>query len=485
MFNPTYVTPPLSEDYPSAIDENLMAVLEVSWSVAIPGFRFHEWQKELLRRMFELYPEGHPKAGTLRFREYAVSVSRQVGKTELIAAATIANLLWRDAGNAPSSGTYTIGVASTAEQARLVHSRVLKIIQANPALSRRMRKMTDTRGIATRKGNIYELRANKPGIIQGLDLATAIVDETHLGSPEVYASLQAGLGARDSAILLSITTAGDENSELLKGLYERGMESLTDPKTRFGFCCWEASSTDVPDDDDELLKLLREANPSLAEGHIDESNLLTDVRAMPIRDVIRYRLNRFTASVSEFIPAEDWKKCQRPFGSEFPRDAKSLVFAIDKSVDWGFASIVVCGKDDAGVIHTELVRSIKKPTVAKLLDECTQLSKWGPAAFVVDSQSLRDFGTELQGRGFPVKLSGYQDIISGSSYFYELVKSRRISHAGEFLIQAQLQRTKTKSAGDGWKITRKDSSMEIDAVIATVIGVTACSNINPQELQIY
>ena len=473
----------------SAVDDKLMSVLDVSWAVAIPGFKFHDWQKELLRRMFELYPEGHVKAGTLRFREYAVSVSRQVGKTELIAAATIANLLWRDDGGAPGAGTYTIGVASTAEQARLVHTRVLKIINANPALARRMSKMTDTRGIATKKGNIYELRANRPGIIQGLDLATAIVDETHLGSPEVYASLQSGLGARDSAILLSITTAGDENSELLKGLYERGMESLDDPKTRFGFCCWEASSTDIPEDtpegDIQLLKLLREANPSLAEGHIDESNLLTDVRATPARDVIRYRLNRFTASVSEFIPAEDWKKCQRPFGSEFPRDAKSLVFAIDKSVDWGFASIVVCGKDDAGIIHTELVRSIKKPTAARLIDECLALTKWGPAAFVVDSQSLRDLGNELQARGLPVKISGYQDIISGSSYFYELVKSRRISHAGEFLIQAQLQRTKTKSAGDGWKITRKDSSMEIDAIIATVIGVTACSNINQQELQIY
>lgn len=435
--------------------------------------------------MFELFPEGHPKAGTLRFREYAVSVSRQVGKTELIAAATIANLLWRDSGAAPGAGTYTIGVASTAEQARLVHTRVLKIIQANPALSRRMKKMTDTRGITTRQGNIYELRANRPGIIQGLDLATAIVDETHLGSPEVYASLQAGLGARDNAILLSITTAGDENSELLKGLYARGMESLTDPKTRFGFCCWESSSTEIPTDDKELLKLLREANPSLAEGHIDESNLLTDVRSTPDRDVIRYRLNRFTASVSEFISSEDWKKTQRPFGAEFPRDATGLIFAIDKSVDWGFASIIVCGKTPDGIIHTELVRSIKKPTMARLLDECSSLSKWGPAAFVVDSQSLRELGTELQARGYPVKISGYQDIISGSSYFYELVKSRRISHGGEFLVAAQLQRTKTKSTGDGWKITRKDSGMEIDAVIATVIGVTACSNINPAEIAIY
>lgn len=476
----------MSDDYPSAIDKTLMAVIEMSWAVAIPGFRFHEWQKELLRRMFELFPEGHPKAGTLRFREYAVSVSRQVGKTELIAAATIANLLWRDDGNAPGAGTYTIGVASTAEQARLVHTRVLKIIQANPALARRMKKMTDTRGITTRQGNIYELRANRPGIIQGLDLATAIVDETHLGSPEVYSSLQAGLGARDNAILLSITTAGDENSELLKGLYARGMESLTDPKTRFGFCCWEASSTEIPTDDEELLKLLREANPSLAEGHIDESNLLTDVRAVEHdSDVIRYRFNRFTASVSQFIAAEDWKKCQRPFGAEFPRDATALVFAIDKSVDWGFASIVVCGKTADGVIHTELVRSIKKPTMARLLDECSLLAKWGPASFVVDSQSLRDLGTELQARGYPVKMSGYQDIISGSSYFYELVKSRRISHGGEFLIAAQLQRTKTKSTGDSWKITRKDSAMEIDAVIATVIGVTACSNINAAEIAIY
>lgn len=348
-----------------------------------------------------------------------------------------------------------------------------------------MSKMTDTRGIRTRAGNIYELRANRPGIIQGIDLATAIVDETHIGSPEVYAALQAGLGARDSAILLSITTAGDENSILLKGLYERGMESLNNPDTRFGFCCWEASEAVVPKDDEELLRLLREANPSLAEGHIDEENILADVRATKDSEVIRYRLNRFTEAISEFVPVEEWAKCSRPFGSEFPRDIRSLVFAIDKSPDWAFASIVAVGKTDDGKIHTEVVRSIRKPSMSQLLEEATALAKWNPSGYVVDSYGLGDLGDELRRRGFNVVISTHNDLIEGSNYFLRLVKQQKISHANDALILEQLRRTKTRAVGDRWKIARKDSSVEIDAVTATVIGVYACANIHDAPIAIF
>lgn len=472
-FSATYATPPLSEDYVSAIDSFLPA-LEMAWSVAMPGFKFDEWQLELVRRMFEVYPLGHPKEGVLRFRQYATSVARQNGKTELVALATLSNLLWREMGGAPGSGDYTVGVASTAEQARLVYSRVQKIVDSNPALARRMKKSTDTRGIVTMKGNRYELRANRPGIIQGIDLACAIVDETHLGNPEVYSSLVAGLGGRDNAIVLSITTAGDESSELLKSLYEQGMESLNDPDTRFGFACWEASSATVPDDDSELLALLREANPSLASGRLDETNLIADVRSMPKPDIIRYRLNRFTSSVESFMDLETWNKCARPFGEVFPVDCRRLVFGIERSNDWGYASIVVTGINPDGIYYTELVRTFKKPTFEGLLDACMKLAKFSPASYVVDSYNLKDLGAELRRRGLPVTIGTHSDLLNASSLFYALTHQQKLRHASDPLMTVQLARTKMKFVGEAWKLARKDSSTEIDAVIATALSLAVC-----------
>ncbi len=107
-FSPTRHTPPLTDVFESSIDR-LLPVIELAWSVATPGFRFDDWQIELMRRITELLPSGE-----LRWRSVLVSMGRQNGKSEIVGALGIWALLRK-------SGTYNVGVASTAEQARLVY----------------------------------------------------------------------------------------------------------------------------------------------------------------------------------------------------------------------------------------------------------------------------------------------------------------------------------------------------------------------------
>lgn len=466
MFEPTHFTKPLRPDFASAIDPFFPA-LEAAWRKAF-GYWLDDWQVELLRRSFELYPEGHPKAGILRFRQITCSLARQNGKTEIAACASLFWLLWRD------KNEFMVGMAANALQAKIIYDRVKKVIEGNPkSIGARMTKMTDTRGIQTKKGTNYVILANKESSTQGFSVGLGLLDELHTyRNQSVYAAVLSGTGSRDNSLVFGITTAGDENSELLKDLYAQGLASVDDPSTRFGFFCWEAAEDRVPEDDGELLALLRQANPALASGRIDEANLISDVRGMPDHDIIRYRLNRFTQSQDTFIDMNLWGKCWRGKNGVFPRDLDGLVFAIDRTIDLGFSSVVAAVMDKQGIVHTELVASLRKPSLEQLVNLCITLQKHKPAKFVMDNLNMKDLVAELRKRGLPVEASTHSDLINASAKFEERILTRKLSHDGGDLMLRQLPNTRKKytNGTDVWKIARKPAT-DIDAVYAHTLAV--------------
>lgn len=471
---PTRYTPPHSEDFTAAIDPWL-PLLRIVWLGAF-GYVLEEWQETLLRHATEVYPEGHRRAGQLRFRQVVVSLGRQNGKSEIAAALGLwALLAFRTA--------YVVGIASSREQAALVYKRTLQAIQANPALARRFERMTDTRGIASKAGSLYELKAAKGAALQGIPVRLAVCDELHLLKPELWSALVAGTGARADTLVAGITTAGDDDSALLLDLYARGAVAIGDADTRLGFFVWEAPEARVPEDDDELLEYLAMANPSLASGRIDAEAMLSDVRSLPEADALRYRLNVFTKRSSSFVPAALWGAAARKVEETLP--AGRPVFTIDRTPDWGFASIVATVKDADGVVWTEMVASIVKPSLEQLVDICSRLNAHNPITFAADSYSLRPLLDELKRRGMPTFTATLGDITSASALFYSLLSRGRLRHADEPLLAHQIPRTVRKNVGDAFRVSRKDSGIEIDAVMATLLGAYVAETIREPSVQVF
>lgn len=473
-------TQPLSEDFPSDADW-LLPIVNLAWrSADDPDFKLDEWQEDLIRRILEVYPEGHERAGELRYRQAVVSLGRQNGKSVLGAIFGLYGLL-------RSPGALTIGIASSAEQARIIYDRTMHVIRSNRALADLFDRLTDTRGIRAKDGGKYEIKAANAGALQGLPISVGVVDECHLLKSSLWTSLVNGTGGRKNGIVIGITTAGDENSELLKELYAVGEKAITgDPQfERFGFFLWEAPEAVVPADDKLLLEYLIAANPALEAGRLDADNILSDVRAMPEVDVIRYRLNRFVAGTSVFISPSMWAACARPFGDPMPANSTRPVFAIDRSPDWGYATIAVAVKTDDGKTHTELVASIVKPTLEQLIHTCLQLSQYSPQAFIVDGYSLKELGVELKKRGMPVTIATQSDIINASSMVYAKIAQRKIVHGNDPLLSIQFPRTIRKNIGEQFRISRKDSSVEIDGVMATLLAVYGAETKIEQSLQVF
>lgn len=473
MLYPTRYTKSDKEDYASLAD-TFLPIVKVAWKAAFgKDFELDPWQEWLIRAILEL-----DDAGDLKYRQCFVSMPRQQGKSELMAIIGLIALLRKD-------GVTNVGVASTADQARLVHERLLRVITANPALSKFMTKITDTRGIVTKTGSKYIIRASNAATLQGIPVNTAIVDELHLVKPDVYTALVSGTGARRGTAVYGITTAGDQDSELLLSLYENAEKAINGTLEGFGAFIWEASESIVPDDDDALLALLMESNPALESGRLDAKLMLQDLRTMPDIEVIRYRLNRFVDSEDKtFMPLALWQRCGRSEDESVPAGMRP-VFAVDRSPDWGYGTITMALKDKEGMIWTEVVASFVKPNMEQLLQACMKLTKHGPQTFVMDGYSLKELGNELKRRGISTFVTSQPEVINASSMFYAKVAQQKLKHANDPILSLQMPLTGRKQVGDAFRVSRKDSSVEIDAVMSTVLAVYIAETRQEQPLGIW
>jgi len=473
MLLPTRYTKPLKEDFASLADK-FLPIIRVAWKQAFgKSFELDEWQSWLIRSLLELDEEGE-----LRYRQAFVSMPRQQGKTELMSVIGLIALLKAD-------GVTNVGVASTADQARLVHERLLRVIQANPALSNFMSKITDTRGIVTKNGSKYIIRASSAATLQGIPVTTAIVDELHLVEPSVYSAIVSGTGARKGTAVYGISTAGDQDSELLTTLYETAEKAINGTLEGFGAFIWEAPEPIVPEDDEELLKLLMACNPALESGRLDAKTLLQDVRTLPDTEVIRYRLNRFVDSEdTTFMPLTLWQRCGRSVDDDFPEGVRPVI-AIDRTPDWGYATVAMAVKDKEGIIHTELVASLVKPNLEQLLQICLNLAKHSPTMYVMDGYTLKELAQELKKRGLPTFVTSQPEIINASATFYAKVAQQKLKHGNDPLLSLQMPITGRKSVGDAFRISRKNSSVEIDAVMATVLATFIAETRREQPLGVW
>lgn len=473
---PPRFSAPLSEDFPSDADW-LLPIVDLCWTDD-NGKRLvlDTWQRALLRAVLEVYPKGHPKAGQLRYREVFISVARQNGKSVLGSILAMYGLL-------REQGALVVGIASTHEQARIVYKRVLEVIQADPRLAKRFKKTTEHRGIVGTNKSTYLTKASKSDAVQGLATDLGIIDELHITKPAMWTDLTNGTAAKPRGIVVGITTAGDEDSELLIRLYK----TAEDAPERFGYFIWEAPESRVPEDDEELGRFIMLASPSIAEGRRPLDEEIAAVRNQPETDALHYKLNRFVASLNPYMPADRWNKATKKQDYEWPTNQGQPVYSIAQSTDDMYATITADIKTPDGFHHTELVATFVNPTPELLVRACEVLWNNGPVMYAMDRNKLGPMGLELKRRGYPVWFTNTADLINASSLLLLKVMNGELTHAGDDLLNLQMARAvrKQKQGGDAYKIDPGASGLEMDAVFATALGTYVAEQQQQRGLGIY
>jgi hypothetical protein len=464
VWAPVAFTRPLSPDFPSD-GHKLIRLVEKYWKTP-DGLRVEldDWQKCLLIHVLERYPQDYPVPhlrGRLRYRQVVISMGRQNGKSLIGGVLSLYGLLQHVKG--PS----VIGVATSVEQANVIYQRTAYAVKNEEELTKRL-KATGTRGIRLKDGSgEYKCFPAKEEGLQSVPVTLGIADELHLSKAAMWDSIVKGQTAQKDGILIGITTAGDDDSLLLKRLYKQGENAITGglDTERFGFFLWEApegSTIDTPG-------AVEMANPAVACGRIPIETVRSDARFQPEPDQQRYTLNRFVASINSWLPMSAWWACEK---GSIPTTHKDLVFSIERTPGWEFATIQVNAKIE-GKLYTQTIASIEKPSLDRLIRVCQDIASKYPATFVVDATSLGSLAKTLtDDKGYEVWKLHSNEVAQASSLTYAKILQRQVIYPEDSgLLNAQMPRAKRKNVGEGWKIQRSESELGVDAVQAMINGL--------------
>jgi phage terminase large subunit-like protein len=463
---PARYTPPLSEEFVTDGDLLIEVAERFLYTKENPTqpIELDDWQKWLIRRVLERYPDDwHDKerAGRLRWRQCVISMARQNGKSTLAQLLAVYGLLLHE------QGPTVIGLASSADQARIIYERVLYSIRAEPHLAKRFKKATEHRGIHLADGSgTYHVKAAREKAVQGITVSLGIVDECHIIPPGLYSSLTLGASTRRDGLIVGITTAGDENSVTLSQLYTTGAQAINgDPDLeRFGFFSWEAP------DNCELFdaEAIRAANPAVACGRVSLDSVITDLKTIPEHEARRYRLNQFVSgSRDTWLPPDLFIKA----AGQGIKERDGIVLGIDMTKN--FTNCVIAAAVKVGnEYETELVASIVQPTEYEIADLVIRICQnYRVIGIALDDRFLHSLSRRLKAAGLPVWSLWSKEINTACGTVYSMFANGRVTHANDPLLVLHNSRGLTRYYGESWQISRKESLGDIDALLATVFAL--------------
>ena len=454
---PSRFTPPLSENFPSDGDR-LIDLLALCWVTPetdepIP---LDDWQKWLLRHILERYPADHPEhPGELRYRQVVVSMGRQNGKSVLGGALALDALTFHKGD--------VISLASSREQATIIYTRVKHVIDQTAWLSKRYKKTTETRGIAKTDGSgKYKVSPAREAAMQGITMVRCILDEGHLAKQGIWTAAKKGTSAVDNAMVLMITTAGDQESKTLIDLYNTADQVITDPSVneRFGAFIWEAP-TNVEITDPAGIKA---ANPAVECGRIPLERVLQDITTSPEHEVRRYTLNQFISGMREsWLAGELFRQASGNGIAEI----SGSVLGVDITRNFGHATIAAA-KRVGDAYETELVASLVQPTEDKLVEMIVSIcQKHMITSVALDDRGMHSIHRKLKERGIPVWNLWNKEINTACMTVYAMFANGRVKHNDDPLLVVQNGRAVARYLGEYWQISRKESIGDIDALLAT------------------
>lgn len=472
---PARFTPPLSEDFPTDGDR-LIELMGLSWVTPETDapIELDEWQKWLFRHVLERYPANHPRyPGELRYRQCLVSMGRQNGKSVVGGGFNLDGLVFHRGD--------VLSIASSLDQATIIYNRVKHVIDSNAWLKKRFRRTTETRGIAKADGTgTYKVSPAKEAALQGKPLKRVVLDEGHLAKEGIWTAAVKGTSALDDAIVLMITTAGDQDSKTLIDLYKSADKAIGgDPNLeRFGAFIWEAPTNARIDDPDAIMQ----ANPAIECGRVPIDRVLSDIATQPEHEVRRYTLNQFiTGSSQSWLPNNLFRACT----GRGVTIMQGAVFSVDISRNWEHATIAVANKNGE-IQETELVRSFVNPTENQIFDELVRLFQTHAGrAIAIDDYLTSNLAKRLKAAGIPTWQLWGKEMANACSSIYALFSQGQIRHNNDPLLVAQMGNGVAKYTGETWMISRKESRGEIDALMATVIAVYCSSRAQHAGVQVF
>jgi phage terminase large subunit-like protein len=248
--------------------------------------------------------------GMRRFRRAFISLASGNGKSPF-AAFVLMLCVFFDSPVEPRAAGYVVSTKKS--QARPVFEEIKAFCAQDPNLRKMLVTLKDNINCPTTQSKI-EILGSEGTVDDGLVPHCVVYDEIHRARDRHRGTLemiQSKLGKRRQPLILTITTAGDDQSAVWSEQYELATKVVARGNSI------EADDLFVfiaeLDDDEELFREAAwpKANPMLPHGVVKLDQLRADVALAKIdprekKRVMRLRMNRLVTSAVKAITSEMW-----------------------------------------------------------------------------------------------------------------------------------------------------------------------------------
>ena len=426
----------------------------VDWVELVTGEPLYGWQREVLEDL----------AGEVRPRVAYVQVPRKSGKTRLAACLALAEVCLKDQRH-----VYLISDSERNLNSVLVRE-LRDLVGASPYL-RDSIHVFKSHFEVPETGSFIETRANNFKASQGINPHVVLMDEVHLQkSPDIWSGMQMAGAARPDALLFGVTTPGYDVTSLAHELYQ---SVKTGDPTLYGRIYEAPPEADI---DDRLA--WRQANPCFDRPGFADA-LEFDRARLPEHEFMRFRLGRWTATETAWLPYGAWAECAEPLREVEPGSRVWLGF--DGSYSGDSTALVGVTEDrhvfvagcwenpgrpgwrvPRGQVDEAVARCFAELDVVEMLCDPPywerEISEW--EARYGDGRVTR-FPTYVRARMAPA-----------CTAFHAAVMDRTLTHDGDARLARHISNAVVKSSPQGDFITKadKDSPAKIDLAVAAVIA---------------
>lgn len=419
------------------------------------GAPLNPWQQWAVKHAMEVTPDGN-----FRFRIVIILVSRQNGKSHLKRIVT----LWRMFMD--EDAKLILGTAQDVAQASYQWNLALTAVRSCWFLENKLasvRRVNGQESFTLTNGTEYKIRSANETAGRGLSVDELTIDELRTQKDwGAWAALEPTTSARPNPQIWCMSNAGSDASVVLNQLRDR---ALTGEDPSIGLFEWSAQDGCELDD----TYAWRQANPGL--GYTVSEAAIRTARVGPPAVFRTERLCQRVDVLDGAIDMAAWRDCADPSGSmEGLRERTAACF--DMAPDGGHCTLAVAAVQADGRARVEVAEiwqssDIARAELAGWLDRIDpQAVGWfptGPAAAFVPILRVRPGSSELTG----------MKVAEACQNLADLVRGRRIVHAGQDTLDAQLGGANKLPSGDGWRFGRRGGPMQghVDAAYAVAGAV--------------
>ena len=377
-------------------------------------------------------------------------------------------------------GAEVYSVAGDRDQARIVFDEAMQMVRLEPELAAqiRVREAASTL-LHPASGSIYRAIASDSATAEGLNPSCVIFDEVHVQkTSRLWSVMVNGSGARDKAIVLGITTAGDNLNTLCGRLYKAGRAGNV---PAFHFVWIEPAVADCNWLDESVWL---DANPGMDFQSIDDFRAsAAEAKARGAENEFRrYRLNQWTGSVEAWLPYGAWSKLADP--SCPIEDGENVVLGFDGSFSGDSTALVAC-TTDRPLFYLQPVELWERtdgdgdwrvPIADVEASVVAACKRFRVREVACDPFRWQRSMQVLQDAGIPIvewPTTSIPRMVKATAAFADLVASGELRHNGDENLARHLANCRIRADAKGPRLVKETpmSGKRIDLAVAAVIAL--------------